>query len=103
MANDHDDTDPLALIAKRKAEIEASRAREAEERARLDAEAAARAKEEEELAIAERVIARLKGGPTVSLATEGTGKGGGTATIASKPDLMTHGATTRTVWVKSHQ
>lgn len=60
MVNHTDDTDPLALINRRKAEMEASRAREAEERARLDAEAAARAKEEEELEIAARVIARLK-------------------------------------------
>lgn len=57
--NMSDSTD-LDLIAKRKAEIAASRAREQAERARLDAEAAARAKEEEEIAIAERVIARLR-------------------------------------------
>lgn len=55
-----DSTTDLDLIAKRKAEIAASRAREQAERARLDAEAAARAKEEEEIAIAERVIARLR-------------------------------------------
>lgn len=51
--------DPLSLIAKRKAEMEASRAKEQAERARLDEEAAARAKEEEEIAIAEKVFARL--------------------------------------------
>lgn len=51
--------DPLSLIAKRKAEMEASRVKEKVERERLDAIAAERAKEEEELAIAERVIARL--------------------------------------------
>ncbi|MDR3467321.1 MAG: hypothetical protein P4M07_15425 [Xanthobacteraceae bacterium] len=51
--------DPLALIAKRKAEMKASRAKERAERERLDAEAAALAKEEEEIAIAEKVFARL--------------------------------------------
>lgn len=51
--------DPLSLIQRRKAEMEASRLKEKAERERLDAEAAARAKEEEELEIAERVLARL--------------------------------------------
>lgn len=58
MANDPNSE--MTLIARRKAELEASRAREKAERARLDAEAEARAKEEEELAIAERVLARLR-------------------------------------------
>src|ERR1700722_17580447 len=48
--------DPLALIRKAKAEMEASRAKDQAERERVDAE---RAKEEQRLAIAEQVFAEL--------------------------------------------